>query len=197
MALLTCEALLCDGDHVPLVDALGDGILAIGTFGLDPLNSFGCQDGYSVPEEKEYWLEEGGELNPLAVEAFQDELERAFGSDHHEACNVESEPFMSVGPDNPLRRFLEVEEFGRDVAEKKKERTTLADLFNADAAAVAAEKATATGKISGGTGKKSVRPTKHVRSLAKRLMPGKKREDSRPTTKLHHVRSLPVVRWIT
>lgn len=196
-AVLTCEkdteALLpFDRDHVPLVDVLGNGILAIGTFGIDQLKSFEFQDEDIVQEdqEEEYGaLEEHRELNPLAVTAF-----------NHDASNVvESQPLMSVRSEIPLRQFLELTEFGReDAEEKRKERTTLADLFKADATFVAAEKPDATEEISAGNGEKTVvHATKHLRSLAKKLLTGKKGEDSRPTTKLHRVRSLSFVHWIT
>lgn len=178
---------------MPLVDVLGNGILAIGTFGIDQLKSFELnQDEYFVQEEEEEYgaLEEHQEeLNPLAVTAF-----------NHDASNVvESQPLMSARSENPLRQFLELTEFGReDAEEKRKERTTLADLFKADVAFVTAEKPDAREEISAGNGEKTVvHATKHVRSLAKKLLTGKKGEDSRPTTKLHRVRSLSVVHWIT
>ncbi|XXG43322.1 hypothetical protein AAC387_Pa01g3382 [Persea americana] len=176
------EALLFDRDHVPLVDVLGNGILAIGTFGIDQLKLFEFQDEYFVQEEEEEYgaLEEHQEeLNPLAVTAF-----------NHDASNVvESQPLMSARSENPLRQFLELTEFGReDAEEKRKERTTLADLFKADVAFVTAEKPDATEEISAGNGEKTVvHATKHVRSLAKKLLTGKKGEDSRPTTKLHRL----------
>lgn len=194
-AVLTCEkdteALHFDRDHVPLVDVLGNGILAIGTFGIDQLESFGFQDEDFVQEEEEEYgaLEEHRELNPLAVTAF-----------NHDASNVvESQPLMSARSENPLRQFLELTEFRReDAEEERKERTTLADLFKADAGFVAAEKPGATDEISAGNGGKTVlHATKPMRSLAKKLLTGKKGEDSRPTTKLHRVRSLSVVHWIT
>ncbi|KAJ8632381.1 hypothetical protein MRB53_025717 [Persea americana] len=188
------EALLPDRDQVTVVDPFG--LLAIGTFGFDPLH---FQDGYSVHEE-EYAVEEDGEEEeeeeeeedeeeeeeevvvnmPLPVTAsFKREVER-------EMLKSQQPVMVSVEMEDIRRPFLKDDE-ERKKEGRKGERTTLADLFYADAVkiSVSGEKCTAP-EISAGTGKKTGCSTKQARSLAKKLMPWKA-EDSRPTTKLHHL----------
>lgn len=186
------EALLPDRDQVTVVDPFG--LLAIGTFGFDPLH---FQDGYSVHEE-EYSVEEDGEEEEEEEEDEEEEEEvvvvntplpvtAAFKREVEREMLKSQQPVMvSVEMEDIRRPFLKDDE-ERKKEGRKGERTTLADLFYADAVkiSVSGEKCTAP-EISAGTGKKTGCSTKQARSLAKKLMPWKA-EDSRPTTKLHHV----------
>ncbi|XP_058104907.1 protein TILLER ANGLE CONTROL 1-like [Magnolia sinica] len=206
---LTCDTDALLNDHVTIVDVLSgwqDGILTIGTFGLDQLKHFPPDDEYSV-QEQEYSVTEGDdtvndageaeeeqeEFHPSAVNAFKEELEKVFGANPDASAIGDEMLKPDAAADNPLRRFLSTPEFnGGDELEKDKkkkgERTTLADLFSADAASAASAAAgkCGSGKASPGSGKKPACSTKHVRSLAKKLMPWKG-EESHPTRKIHRM----------
>lgn len=211
-----------------LVDALDgwqDGILTIGTFGLDhhlkhteysaqhlqeysfaaPYEAIGDNDVEEWKEEQEEEEEQDGELHPLAITAFKQELEKVFGANTRAESQILKPDTASVltneGEDNPLRRFLGDLAFnGEDEAEKEKkkkgERTTLADLFSADACAGGAPALSVAGKCGGSTGalpepgKKTVCRGKNVRSLAKKLITWKQ-EESRPTRKIQRVTTPP------
>ncbi|XP_077247514.1 NAD-dependent protein deacetylase HST1-like protein isoform X1 [Tasmannia lanceolata] len=199
------EKITCDGDteslllhdHVTLVNVLDgwpDGILKIGTFGLD---FFQPQEEYSVQGE-EYSVQiedEEEELNPLAVEAINQELEKIFASSHDGGHVTENEiskpcPTPTNISDNLTRRLTQIHESNDYMEKKKGKRTTLADLFLADVAAGAGVSIAENYK-SGGTApesdkKPAFRTKKHVTSLAKKLVPWKG-EDSPPSRKLHRL----------
>ncbi|RWR88886.1 hypothetical protein CKAN_01792800 [Cinnamomum micranthum f. kanehirae] len=205
----TCDqetkALLHQG-HVALIDALDDwqdGILAIGTFGLDHFPFSEAE--YLVPEQQVSVTK--GETGDEEVERYlavvMKEPDEAFvtNNESYEKAKevMEEESSGSVAsvigadavPDDPVRQFVPMEEIcssddaDKEKMKKKGERTTLADLFSADAAA---------GKCNAEDEKipivcvknQSERRTKHVKSLAKKLVPWKG-EDSRPTAKLHRL----------
>ncbi|XXG68110.1 hypothetical protein AAC387_Pa06g1278 [Persea americana] len=205
----TCDqetkALLHQG-HVALIDALDDwqdGILAIGTFGLD---HFLLSEAEYLVLEQQVSVTKGEtgeeEAERLAIKAVMKEPDKAFVTNNEsdekakEVMMEESSGSVAsvIGadavPDDPVRQFVPMEEISSEDTDKEKmkkkgERTTLADLFSADAAA---------GKCNAEDEKiptvfvknQSERRTKHVRSLAKKLVPWKG-EDSRPTAKLHRL----------
>ena len=190
-----------------LIDALDDwqdGILAIGTFGLD---HFLLSEAEYLVLEQQVSVTKGEtgeeEAERLAIKAVMKEPDKAFVTNNEsdekakEVMMEESSGSVAsvIGadavPDDPVRQFVPMEEISSEDTDKEKmkkkgERTTLADLFSADAAA---------GKCNAEDEKiptvfvknQSERRTKHVRSLAKKLVPWKG-EDSRPTAKLHRVR---------
>ncbi|KAL6005678.1 hypothetical protein ACLOJK_006249 [Asimina triloba] len=208
---VTCETAALLSDHVTLVDALDgwqDGILTIGTFGLDhhlkkhteysaheeysfaaPYEAISDNDGEEEPEEQEA-EEQDAELHPLAISAFKQELEQVFGTNPRAESQIlkpDAAALTNDGEDNLLRRFLGDLAFnGEDEAEKEKkkkgERTTLADLFSADARAMGAPALTVAGKCGGSAralpepGKKTACRAKNVRSLAKKLITWKGEE---------------------
>ncbi|XP_058086079.1 protein TILLER ANGLE CONTROL 1-like isoform X2 [Magnolia sinica] len=171
---------------VDVMDGWHDGILTIGTFGLDQFQTFSqTQDQYSVEEG------DRDELNPLADEAFALKVEKVIVSKNDSpSCVVEDEtwksrPSIDVPADNPLLRSFETPDFDDGCSEEKKRnggRTTLADLFSADAADFAESGKCSSGVVLTDSMKKTACRTKHVRTCAHW-----KGEDSRPARKLHRM----------
>lgn len=162
-----------------------DGILSIGTFGLDHLPLSDAE--YSVTEE-----EKTGEEEPDEVFVTNNESDDIGKETLKSSGPVES--VAAAASDNPVRQFPRTEEINGEDADmdnmkkKKGERTTLADLFSADAAAGKCNAKEERKIPTVVYAKESERRAKHVRSLAKKVVPWKKGEDSPPTAKLHRVR---------
>lgn len=164
-----------------------DGILSIGTFGLDHLPLSDAE--YSVTEEEETGEEEQDEVFVTNNES--DDIGKATLKS---SGPVESVAAAAAASDNPVRQFPRTEEINGEDADmdnmkkKKGERTTLADLFSADAAAGKCNAKEERKIPTVVYAKESERRAKHVRSLAKKVVQWKKGEDSPPTAKLHRVR---------
>ncbi|CAK9167029.1 unnamed protein product [Ilex paraguariensis] len=183
-----------------------EGILTIGTFGFDPLKNFDQQNEGPIAnevdaaeEEKEeeecveqvYFTDsesdnidlEDEQLNPLVFTAFNRGLEKDTGSDCDENA-PKVDPIMNIGgiplSTGPHEHGLEFSESYQKI--KKKERTTLAELFSADADGHAKQDH---GKVQPEFIKKPIPPAKNYGlSFAKKLIPGAG-GDSCPIRRLH------------
>lgn len=202
------QALLKQVALVDVLDGWGDGILTIGTFGLDPLKPFNQQKEYLILQSEEEdddqveqdWVDGGDddndndnveheELNPLMFTTYGHNFEDFESNpDHHDNVprpdvimtvdGVSLTPFMGSA-----EASVQLDEEG-ERKKKKGERITLADLFLADA------------DVKGGkidpvkafpdSGKTPVLRTKHGLSFAKKFIPRVK-EDSRPIKNLQRV----------
>jgi hypothetical protein len=203
------QALLKQVALVDVLDGWGDGILTIGTFGLDPLKPFNQQKEYlilqSEEEDEEAEVEQdsvdGGdgsndnveheELDPLMFTTYGHNFEDFESNpDHHDNVprpdvimtvdGVSLTPFM--GSAEPS---VQLDEEG-ERKKKKGERITLADLFLADA--------DVKGKLDPDkslpdSGKTPVLRTKNGLSFAKKFIPRVK-EDSRPIKNLQRVSNI-------
>ncbi|KAF3439815.1 hypothetical protein FNV43_RR18093 [Rhamnella rubrinervis] len=154
------QALLKQAALVDVLDGWKDGILTIGTFGFDPLKSFNQQKEYLVLESEEDDEEsqqfsfdsnyededmtdnaEDEEVNPLMFTTLGhsfDDVGSNFDAnvmekpDHDMLLSLDGVPLAPfVGSDQELGTQQEI--FEIDQKKKKGERTTLADLFLADA----------------------------------------------------------------
>ncbi|XP_068634181.1 protein TILLER ANGLE CONTROL 1 [Aristolochia californica] len=191
------EALL--RDHVNLIKAFNgwpEGIFAIGTFGLDQLDLYQDEhsndgDEYPIEEKEEedqyYPSDQPHEVMKnnyaYAVSAGADKSSREDCTAGHaeKDCN-KLLPLMK-----PETEIVETGlEYSTDEKKKKSERTTLADLFSAEATPLPPPPPAELLKPTPVSGKSPTCRKKHVGSLAKKLMPWKG-EDSRPTTKIHRV----------
>ncbi|KAK9145738.1 hypothetical protein Sjap_005641 [Stephania japonica] len=200
------EALLLD-QVTDLIDVWKDGILAIGTLGFDPLkptsndqfNYFEERD--NVDDEDDKKLEddqevcrgikdhkEGELMNPLVVKAFKREIEKVLLCPSNADIVVTKSDMVRISVDEtdmPLLPFFELPELKCEVEEKEKnnkKRMTLADLFSAEP--------NVDGKVNpseatdADSGKKAGCHSKNGTSFAKKLMPRKGSEESRPVKKL-------------
>jgi hypothetical protein len=201
------QALLKQVALVDVLDGWRDGILTIGTLGLDPIKPFN--------QPKEYLILQSEEEDE---EADQDEQDSVDGGDHDGNDNVEHEElnplmFTTFGHNfedfesNPDRHnvptpdvimtvdgvsltpFMESAEPSLQLDEegerkkKKGERITLADLFLADADVKGKLDPE---KVFPDSGKTPLLRTKNGLSFAKKFIPRVK-EDSRPIKNLQRV----------
>ncbi|KAL7232957.1 hypothetical protein ACSBR1_016749 [Camellia fascicularis] len=183
-----------------LVDGWRDGILTIGTFGFDPLSDFNQKNECPVVEKEE---EEEEEEECEEEEEEEDyEVDNELGDEDMKVCDEEElnplvfTAFRSNYNENALKDDLRMaRELGFDANEledekrnKKRERTTLADLFSADSDDLKNAKRDRS-KIKPESKKKAdddVHGKKKGLSFAKKLIP-RVGHDTRPIKKLHQL----------
>ncbi|KAL6004385.1 hypothetical protein ACLOJK_004938 [Asimina triloba] len=175
------EALLDQAALVEMLDGWHDGILTIGTFGLDQLDPFSSteeENSIRAADDDDEEEEEEDSLN--ALEAFERELEALKDSLSGMYADDEMPKYCPLNDNDADDDALHYS-FDPEGEKKSNEgrRTTLADLFLADSTPVAATKS------SSGAAAEDLEKKKKLASRSK-LSPSfaKKREDSRPTMKL-------------
>lgn len=207
------QALLKQVALVDVLDGWRDGILTIGTLGLDPLKAFNQPKEYlilqSEEEDEEGDQEEqdsvdGGdhdsndnveqeELNPLMFTTYGHNFED-FESNPDRHINVVPTPDVIMTVDGvsltpfmgsaEVEPSLQLDEEAGEGKKKKGERITLADLFLADADVKG--KPDDPEKVFPDSGKTPFLRTKNGLSFAKKFIPRVK-EDSRPIKNLQRV----------
>lgn len=205
------QALLKQAPVPDVLDGWKDGILTIGTFGFDPLKPFNQQKEYLVLESEEDIDEESQhysfdstyededpdnledeEVNPLMLTTLGhsfDDVGSNFDADVMEKPDVnvlltlDGEPLAPlVASNQKIAIRQEISEV--DQKKKKGERTTLADLFLADADV---KMKLDSGKdLPADSGKKLNVRSKNSLSFAKKFIPRVK-EDSSPIKNLQRV----------
>ena len=198
------QALLRKAVLVDALDGWKDGILAIGTFGFDPLKPFN-----STANPKEYLVlesEEDGEEADLTPDFFLEGSDDDDDDDSEDDSDFdatsedeEANPLMfsslghSFNDEDIAIMSSNMEEHGdeADQGKKKAGRTTLADLFLADAEVKM--KLDCSGKAFtrdefGNANKKNNVRTKKTLSFAKKLIP-KVKEETSPIKNIQRVSS--------
>ncbi|KAG9452605.1 hypothetical protein H6P81_005509 [Aristolochia fimbriata] len=189
------EALL--RDHVTLIKAFNgwpEGIFAIGTFGaIDPLDLYqdeysddGDQDRLPVDETNK----EGGD-QVADEETIGDHKDTTVAAGNEQVA-VPMKPATAaateivIETEEPEYFYVTSTEEEEEKKKKKGERTTLADLFSAEAKHLPPAPQPDSGKLAAVAGERAACRKRHVGSLAKKLLPWKG-EDSRPTAKIHRL----------
>ncbi|KAK8693650.1 hypothetical protein V6N13_071223 [Hibiscus sabdariffa] len=181
-------------EQVPLSDMLDgwqDGILTIGTFGFNPLQSFAQQNHYSAwgsyneerytdnKDDEDVENDSDEEVNPLMLSAFGQSLEDADRATYGETAVTIMVDGVSWSTDHEIKLELEASE-GRS---GKLRRTTLAELFSEDSDI---KKKPCPLELDSNSYKKPSVGTKNGLSFAKKLIP-QVGQDLRPIKMLHQM----------
>ncbi|KAJ9171552.1 hypothetical protein P3X46_014906 [Hevea brasiliensis] len=201
------QALLKQVALVDVLDGWKDGILTIGTLGLDPLKPFNQQNEYFVLESEEVVEDDDDEYNHEADEqeqysVYSDEEDSNINEDEEE--EEEENPLIYTRFEHNFEELastfdanagkskeimiidpMETNSNVHENSERKRkgERITLAELFLADSDM---KKKTESFELKSDSGKKQAVRAKNGLFFAKKLIPHVG-EDSRPIKKFHQL----------
>ncbi|KAL4362151.1 hypothetical protein GQ457_04G030430 [Hibiscus cannabinus] len=187
-------------EQVPLSDMLDgwrDGILTIGTFGFDPLQSLAQQNHYSAwgsyndddddneerytdnKDDEDVENDSDEEVNPLMLSAFRQSMEDADRATYGETDVTIMVDGVGWSNDDEIKLELEANEG----CSGKLRRTTLAELFSEDSDI---KKKPCPLELDSNSCKKPSLGTKNGLSFAKKLIP-QVGQDLRPIKMLHQM----------